>query len=71
MIFFPCHRLSAKSAHRLRAVSVFTHLYNFFVIDLPVVTTNPGRQYQLVHTIKYSTGYGSYLVSWLSFEIHF
>ena len=30
------------------------------------MTTSPGRQYQLVCTIKYSTVNGSYLVSWLS-----
>ena len=67
MIFFPCHRLSAKPTHRLSADSVFTYLYNYFVMGLPVVNTSPGRQNQLVCTIKYSTSKGSYLVSWLSF----
>ena len=67
MIFFPCHRLSAIPTHRLSADSVFTYLYNYFVMGLPVVNTSPGRQNQLVCTIKYSTSNGSYLVSWLSF----
>ena len=34
---------------------MFIHLYNDFVMGLPVVNTSPGRQYQLVCTIKYST----------------
>ena len=62
MNFFLNHRLSAKPTHRLSADSVFTHLYNSFVIGLPVLTTSPGRQYQLVCTIKYSTSNSSYLV---------
>ena len=65
--FFLWHRLSAKPAHQMSATSVFTHLYNSFVMGLPVVNTSLGRQYQLVCTIKYSTINGSYLVIWLSF----
>ena len=60
--FFPCHRLSAKPTHRLSADPVFTYLYNSFVMGLPVVSSSPGGQYELVCTIKYSTSNGSYLV---------
>ena len=42
--FFPCHQLSAKPTHLLSADSVFTHLYNSFVMGLPVVNTSPGGQ---------------------------
>ena len=45
---FPCHRFSAKPAHRLSADSVFTHLCNPFVMSLPIVNTS---QYQLVYAL--------------------
>ena len=51
---FPCHQLSAKPNHRLSADSVFTDVYNSFIMGLPVVNTSPDRQYQLVCTTKYS-----------------
>ena len=50
--FFPCHQLSAKPIHRVSADSVLTHIYNSFVMDLPVVNTSLGGQYQLVCTMK-------------------
>ena len=48
MLFIPCHRLSTKPTHRLIADSVFIHLYNSFVMGLPVVNISPRGQYQLV-----------------------
>ena len=63
MCFFPCHPLRAKPTHQLSADSLLTHKYDYFFMGLSVVNTSPGRQYQLVCTIKYSTSYESYLKS--------
>ena len=52
MNFFPCHRLSAKYTHRLSADSEFTHLYNSFVMDLPVVNTSLGRAISACEPLK-------------------
>ena len=57
MNFFPLHRLSAKHTHRLSADSVFTHLYNSYVMGLPVVNTSLGGQYQLMCPRKYSMNF--------------
>ena len=43
MKYLPCHRFSIKSAHRLSADLEFTHLFNSFVMGLPIVNTNQGN----------------------------
>ena len=43
MKYFPFHPFSVKPANPLSADSVFLHLLNSFVMDLPIVNTNQGN----------------------------